>query len=310
MITIDNFKKLSTSVGIIRHTTNIGFVETDKGLFIIDSGVNAQDGKMIADCAEKICPSKKIIAVINTHSHADHSGGNSYLKNNLDAQIWCTKTESSFLQNPAAVAYMYWGGNPIEEIKNDTFVNLESVFPDRYIGEKPVEFSNIKFEFIPLPGHFFDQTGILVTDKDDGKKTFFLGDGFFGMTLLKKFWIPFMYDQELFRKSVTEIENTYSDFYIPGHGDIYLPSNIHAIAEMNLIVTLETEFLILKLLRKKPMTSEELLKEIADYSGIKMKTGQHILIGTTLRSYLSNMEKRSLVSFEVKDNRMVWSAIS
>ena len=49
MITIDNFKKLSTSVGIIRHTTNIGFVETDKGLFIIDSGVNAQDGKMIVD---------------------------------------------------------------------------------------------------------------------------------------------------------------------------------------------------------------------------------------------------------------------
>ena len=70
---------------------------------------------------------KKIIAVINTHSHADHSGGNSYLKNNLDAQIWCTKTESSFLQNPAAVAYMYWGGNPIEEIKNDTFVAFLSL---------------------------------------------------------------------------------------------------------------------------------------------------------------------------------------
>ena len=53
-------------------------------------------------------------------------------------------------------------------------------------------------------------------------------------------------------------------------------------------------------------SKEELLKEVADYAGIRMKLGQVILIGCTLRAYLSCMYNRGLVVFEVTDNRLLW----
>ena len=51
-------------------------------------------------------------------------------------------------------------------------------------------------------------TGFIVEDKDEGKKSFFLGDAFFGMKMLSKIWIPFILSPKEFRKSIEKIERT------------------------------------------------------------------------------------------------------
>ncbi len=169
-----------------------------------------------------------------------------------------------------------------------------------------IELEELSIEIISLPGHFFDQVGFLVTDKSENKKTFFLGDGFFGVPLLKRFWIPFIYEPEDFRKSIEKIEEIYADFYVPGHGDVCTTENLEAITEFNIIVTLEFEKLIKKLLLEKPQNQEELLKSVADYAGLELKESNYILIGTTLRSYLSSMDKRGILQHKIVENRLVW----
>ena len=172
-----------------------------------------------------------------------------------------------------------------------------------------IELDELFIEIISLPGHFFDQVGFLVTDKSENKKVFFLGDGFFGIPLLNRFWIPFIYEPEDFRKSIEKIEEIYADFYIPGHGDVCTNENLEAVAEFNIIVTLEFEKLIKKLLLEKPQNQEELLKSVADYAGLELKESNYILIGTTLRSYLSSMNRRGILEHKIVENRLIWSVI-
>lgn len=303
------YERISAHAGMFHNSTNIGVIEGSDGLYVIDTACSNDDGKCIVESLEDIFPHKKIKAVINTHSHADHCGGNAYIVKTQNAQIWAPRNESKIMEFPRSLGVMYWGGIPFSDINNPVFVVPEALEVTKTFSDTSVDVGTATISFVPLPGHFFDQSGIFVYDKEDGLTTAYLGDGFFGMSLLKKFWIPFMYEPEKFRSSVLKIESSGADYFVPGHGELYTKDNITAAAEMNTMVTLETEFLILRLLEEKPMTQEELLKAVTDYAGITMRPVQFVLIGTTLRSYLSSLLNRGKVSFEMCENRMLWRTV-
>ena len=105
------------------------------------------------------------------------------------------------------------------------------------------------------------------------------------------------------KESLMKISQYDADFFIPGHGDI--TDNVEGIAELNLLAILETEDMIVDEL-KSPKTMEELLKAVADRSGIVLKTSQYCLIGSTLRSYLSGLYEAGKIEYEIKENRMIW----
>ena len=305
----NSFKQLSKNLGIFFHSTNIGVINVSSGLYLIDSGASDEDGKNLLETLKSLFPHKKLLGIFNTHSHADHCGGNSFLVENTKCKVWAPQLESLVMQFPYLMAAMYWGGNPYENLKSQNFVNTKINKVDHILNSAEIDLGEVSVKSIPLPGHYFDQTGFLLCDKVENKKIFFLGDGFFGIPLLKKFWIPFMYEPEEFRNSVEKIEEIAADYYIPSHGDVCLPQNLSAVAELNIIVTLEFERLIKKLLLKKTMNQEELLKAVCDFSEIKLGEGNYILIGTTLRSYLSSMERRNLVAHKIVDNRLLWFAV-
>ncbi|MBQ9908578.1 MAG: hypothetical protein IJM48_02135 [Treponema sp.] len=80
---------------------------------------------------------------------------------------------------------------------------------------------------------------------------------------------------------------------------------MEGLAELNLLAILETENMILDEL-KSPKTMEELLKAVADRSGITLKTSQFCLIGSTLRSYLSGLYESGKIAYVISENRMLW----
>ena len=74
---------------------------------------------------------------------------------------------------------------------------------------------------------------------------------------------------------------------------------------MNLISTLSNERFIEELL-KEPIAHEDLLKAFADKSEISMRITQFMLIGTTLRSYLTYLYTEGRARWFIKDNKMLW----
>lgn len=306
----DCIERLSAHVALLPGQTNVALLESGDTLIALDTGQSASDAERLLHAAQETF-GKRIALILNTHSHADHCGANSRVVQKSQAAVWAPQKEALIMQMPHTMAYMYWGGGPFADLLSDGFVCTEPSYTiERALHAGDVlRFETVSIECVSLTGHCFDQMGFLVTDNHSGTKTFFLGDALFGRTMLKRYWIPFMLEPELFRKSVERIERTQADFFVPGHGDLYTKDTIQAISEMNQVVTLETETLILKTLARAKLTQEELLEAVADFAGIDLKVGQFVLIGCTIRSYLASLYNRGRVSYKIEDNRMLWSVI-
>ena len=303
------FKKLTEHTAYFENSTNIGIIDTPEGILLVDTGNTRQEGEKALELLKIFYPEKKLFAIMNTHSHADHTGGNKAVKDKTNCRIYAPEFESKLIEFPEILPSIIWGGRPFKELKTpflmtDEFANVTDIYT-----QDEMDFGSVKIKTIALEGHFFDQNGLLVSEKDSSDSTFFIGDALMGMSTLKKYWIPFVQDAEKYRESVEKIENTNATYFLPSHGDVCTQKNIHECAENNKIATLELEAMILKTVKNEWHTAEEILKAAADYSGLAMKMSQYLLIGSTVRSYISSLYDRKLLVCQVKDNRLLWKKV-
>lgn len=287
-----------TNVGVAAQKAQDGFTE----IYFIDAGEDATAAqKLRAEC-ERVFGKIKIAAVICTHAHADHIGGAAWLKEKYSCQVWTSPAEMSLAQAPQIQAQLFYGAFPLPEIDTPYF-HAPSVQVDKTIqaGQK-IKCGQIEFEFVALPGHSLEMLGVLAAGAD-GKKVFFAGDGIFGRSMLKRYWTPFVVDVRSFKESIGRIEKIKADYFVPSHGALY--DEAETLAELNLISTLSNENLIVEILAT-PKTHEELLQAFCDKSEIKMRLSQFMLIGSSLRSYLTYLSSKGLVRWFFKDNKMYW----
>jgi len=308
-------QKLFDSVYFIPGSTNIGIIldcparKTELcDVYIVDSGRGKDDADIILRELSELFPDENYIlkAVINTHSHADHSGCNAYLQEKAGCKIWCSEGDAAGLQNPLIQSSVEWGGNPIEELKTEFYLPKKCK-TDKFISEDLTDLlkNGGKIQYVPLPGHYFDMFGILYTDSA-GHRVLFAGDGFFGRQFLFKYWIPYIFDVGKEFETLDKLSKFKADYYIPSHGDAL--TRIEETVEENQIALLSTEICIMGILNKESLTFEELLKRVADKNGINMKAAQIILIGSTLRAYLVYLRESGKADFYVEGNKMFWKS--
>ena len=60
---------------------------------------------------------------------------------------------------------------------------------------------------------------------------------------------------------------------------------------------------------KNEKTHEEILKEIFDKYNLNMDANQYILVGSTVRSYLSYLYDIGKLIYVFKDNKMLWKTL-
>ena len=301
---------ISDCIYYISGPTNIGIIEeqlsdTKSNLYMIDSGCNTEDGKRIFTEITEYFSQKDITikAIINTHSHADHCGANNYIQQKTNCEIWITENEQGSLINPFLQPIISWGGNPLPEINSSYYV-AEKTVPNKIINpnEKLTLNNGIKISFINLPGHYFEMIGILC--ENDNKKILFASDGIFGRKNIGKYWIPFLYDVKEFKNSLDTINSLNADFCIPGHGEP--TSQIEETVELNKIAIISNEQCILEALKYKEQTQEDILKYVADKNEINLHIAQYMLIGCTIKAYLTFLYNEGKISYHIKENKMYW----
>jgi glyoxylase-like metal-dependent hydrolase (beta-lactamase superfamily II) len=303
--------QLSDTFSVIAGVTNIGVISEKIGdnaapwrVYLIDSGGDADAGKKILRIlTERYGAGFALAAIINTHSHADHAGGNAWLQNKTGCQIWATKGEKAIIENPQLEGAMIWGAFPFLEIRSKFFEAKPSTVTRVIAGGEGIELGNSTLEIISLPGHYVDMIGVLHTDTKSGKIALHLADSAFGRETLAKYWIAFLYDVEGFKATLEKINTIKADYYVPSHGGIF--TSPEALTELNALAVLETENTVLRCLERK-LTAEELLEQTAAAYGIPLGYSQYVLIGSTLRSYLSYLYRNKKISFSVENNRMFW----
>ena len=95
----------------IQSPAKIGLVKTgEQVVCLIDSGNDKDAGKKVRKHLEANGWTLK--AIYNTHSHADHIGGNKYLQAQTGCDIFAPGIERDFTEHPVLEPFYLYGGDP------------------------------------------------------------------------------------------------------------------------------------------------------------------------------------------------------
>ncbi|MDE6592909.1 MAG: MBL fold metallo-hydrolase [Oscillospiraceae bacterium] len=264
---------------------------SEKGVYLIDSGSDKEAGRRVRKILDE--QGWQLAAIINTHSNADHIGGNRYLQQQTGCKIFAKGIEAAFTRFPVLEPSFLYGGFPCKELRHKFLMAEKSEAEDISHPDFPRE-----LEVIPLPGHFFDMIGVRTPDN-----VVFLADCISSPTTIQKYKITFIYDVAEYLKTLDNIEKLQGDFFVPAHAEA--SADIKKIVNINREAVTEISGFILKKLAA-PQTYEELLKTAFDEYGLTMNFEQYVLVGSTLRSYLSYLSDSGELTAEFSENRLLW----
>jgi len=275
----------------IKNPTNIGVYKIDEeNVFLIDTGNDKEAGKKILKIIEE--QGWKVKGIINTHSNADHIGGNKLIQDRTNCEIYGYNIEKSITEYPILEPSFLYGGYPFKELKNKFLLAKES---------KVKEIKNNLpegLEVVNLKGHFFDMIGIRTSDD-----VMFLADSLFNKETIDKYHLVFIYDVKEFLNTLEYLKTTKAKLYIPSH--VEATNNIEDLIETNKSKINEMMEVIEKECEKE-ITFEEILKNIFNQYNLTMNVNQYVLIGSTIKSYLSYLKDESKITYEFIDNKMIW----
>ncbi len=287
--------KVGEKTYYIKNATNIGiFKFDDTNVYLIDTGNDKDAGKKILKIIDE--QGWKVKGIINTHSNADHIGGNKVIQDRTNCTILAHNMEKAFTEFPILEPSFLYGGYPFKDLRNKFLLAKESVV-------LPIE-NNLPngLEYFFLKGHFFDMIGIKTSDN-----VYFLADSIFSEETIKKYHLFFVYDVREFLNTLDYLKTLNGKMYIPSHSEA--TSDISALIELNKHKIQEVMDKIYNICAKE-ITFEEILKYIFDEYNLIMNVNQYVLVGSTIKSYLAYLADENKVIYEFKDNKMIWKRIN
>lgn len=286
--------KVGNNTYYIKNPTNIGIYKiNDNEVYLIDTGNDKDAGRKILKIVDE--QGWSIKGIINTHSNADHIGGNKIIQNRTNCPVLTSPIEGAFTEFPQLEPSFLYGGYPFKDIKNKFLMAKESNVT-HVDGNLPQG-----LEYFSLKGHYFHMIGIK-TDDD----VYFLGDSLFSAETILKYHMFFIYD-------VKEYLNTL-DFLETLDGNLYIPSHCEAMEDISELIEINREKInevadkICSICNEEK-THEEILKCIFDQYQLVMNANQYVLIGSTIKSYLSHLYECGKVNFNFRENKMYWRKV-
>ncbi len=267
---------------------------SDEDVWLIDSGNDKDAGRKI----QKILDAQgwKLTAIINTHSNADHDGGNTLLQNRLNCAIYTTPMEKAVVESPILEPSFLYGGYPFKKLRNKFLMATPSKAQD--IAEATLPEG---MEYFRLPGHFWDMIGVKTPDD-----VYFLADCIFGESTISKYHVSFFYDIAAQFETLDMVEKLEGRLFIPAHAEPL--EDIKPLVKLNRDKSLEILAHLLEIC-KTPIPFELILKKIFEQYQLTMDHAQYVLVGSTIRSYLSYLADQGKVECYVEDYMLLWKTI-
>lgn len=267
------------------------YTATETDVYCIDSGSDKEAGRKVRQVLDR--QGWKLRAILNTHSNADHIGGNAYLHAQTGCKIFANGIEGDFTRHTILEPSFLYGGFPCRELRHKFLLAQESMAQE-FGGEGFPQ----DVEVIPLPGHFFDMTGFRTPDD-----TVFLADCVSSRATLEKYGIPFIYDVCAYLKTLDTVESMEAKMFVPAHAEA--SADIKELVRFNRTKVLEIAEALITLC-ETPQTFESALREMFNRYGLKMTIEQYVLVGSTIRSFLAWLKDTGKLVFSFEENMMVW----
>lgn len=270
----------------------VGIVKiSDSDVVLIDSGSDKDAAKKVKKILDE--QNWNLKAIFNTHSHADHTGGNQYLQNLTGCKIYAPGIDASVAENTILEPVMLYGGFPMSDLRSKFLYAKEAD-----VEKLTPEVLPAGMEMIKLPGHSYDMVGFRTSDN-----VVYLADSLSSEDILNKYHIIFMYDVKEYLNTLEMIKTMKADCFVPAH--VAHTDDIAPLAQKNIDKTYEVIEKIKSFLQV-PLTFENLLAKIFTDYNLVMNASQHVLVGSTVRSILSYLKDEGQIEFYFENNLMMW----
>lgn len=273
----------------IESPAKIGLVQTGGTVALIDSGSDKEAGRKVRQHLD--ARGLKLSAICNTHSNADHIGGNQYLQRQTGCAVYAPGVEAAFTRDPILEPSFLYGGCPPKPLRHKFLLAQPS-------DVQVLDPKACPLEVIPLPGHFFDMVGYRTEDD-----VVFLADCLSSRETLEKYRVSFVYDVAAYLDTLDRVAAMEAALFVPAHAaateDIaplarYNRDQVYAVAEDLLDLLAE------------PLVFEEVLRRLFRRYHLTMDFQQYVLVGSTVKSYLAWLLDGGRVTAAFDDCRLLW----
>jgi glyoxylase-like metal-dependent hydrolase (beta-lactamase superfamily II) len=278
--------------------SNVGLVVGEGNqAFLIDTGIGQRSGRQLLQLLEQ--EGLVLAAILNTHAHGDHVGGNAYLVEHTGAQVYAPVYDSIVLQHPLwGTLCMFGGADPLNELRAPRFA-AQPCTADVLVTEGELQLAGVKVQVVPLPGHTVSHTGYIVQD------VFFTGDILAGDAELANASISYAYSITKRIESLEKLRGYSCARYVLGHGEVQ--RDVQSLIERNIAQIMAVLDLIKVLLAREPAEASQLLEAVCSHHLIDLHTiKEYYLLYPTLHSFLSHLSNSGQVTHIVRNNRLLW----
>ena len=291
--------RLADHTYYLPNVINVGVVALSDGrALVIDSGQDADYGKAI----RKACEAAKLkpVAVVNTHAHADHFGGNDYLVRNCAVAVYAPPFEEAIMRYPELEpTYLFNGAYPIGELQNKWLMAKASPV-NQVIEGDTLDVDGARVEIRKLPGHSRAQIGVLAHG------VLFCGDAVIGEGTLAKYKVPFGANIAQQIESIQALTQMQVERVVCAHGEPV--ADVRAVAEANL-AAIERACSAVREAAQPPADLSTIVSRAARLLGVQHNNfSQFYLFQSIVTAYLAYLQSLGQATLELREGGVVWSA--
>ena len=279
----------------IQSPSKMGLVKlSDTDVCLIDSGNDKDAGRKVRQLLD--ANGWHLTAIYNTHSNADHIGGNRYLQGQTKCRIYAQGIECDITRHPVLEPAFLYGGFPPKDLRHKFLMAQESDAQELTPTVLPEG-----FELLQLPGHFFHMVGFRSPDD-----VVYLADCLSSRETLDKYQIGFIYDVAAYLNTLEKVKTMQAAAFVPAHAQV--TEDIAPLAQYNIDKVHEIADHMVELCAE-PVMFEELLKKLFDDYGLTLTFEQYVLVGSTVKSYLAWLKDTGRLTALFEDNRLLWRRV-
>lgn len=266
---------------------------------LVDTGQDKDYGRDIKKACESL--NLKPVVIINTHSHADHYGGNDYLLRQYPGiPVYAPTLESAIMQQPyLEPLYLFNGAKPLNELMSKWLLAKPSRV-DHELKAGDLELLGVKLEIIDTSGHAHVQMSVRVDDM------LIAADALFGSSVLEKYPLPFGQDISNQIKSAERLKDLNIKTVLPGHGEP--SSDVASLVSANVVAFEKAASVVESACMN--VSTEVVLQTVCKTLNITMTDlPRYYLNLCTVTAYLSYLREVKRIEVRLEDNQVLWRKV-
>ncbi len=285
----------STYVLTTKPTVGLFLTTEAEGVLIDSGGGDATAGEILELLTRE---GITLRGIVNTHSHADHCGGNAALQAATGCAIVASPIAAAWMEYPLLLAMtLSGGGHPPAALQGRQLLPRPSRASAVVSGD--FDLAGYHFSVLPTPGHL---PGHLAIGTED--EVLFCGDAAFGESTLRRHRLMLMSEPERFVESLDALASAPAAALVLGHGGVLSSSAVHPLLEQNRQAVLAASALIARC-ATHPIDLEELTALVLKELQVRCGIGQYALFRATISGHLRWLEEQGIIAFSMVGTRLV-----